>query len=85
MSVVGPVIQAIGRLSFEYDLKSGGLLYCVFHRKSASALSLLTVWSKSSWFADQNWQIIDNVDLGVRYNSNRGLSKLPCLEPAVIL
>ena len=26
-SVVGPVIQANGRLSFEDDLRSGGLLY----------------------------------------------------------
>ena len=28
-SVAGPVIQANGRLSFEDDLRSGGLLYCV--------------------------------------------------------
>ena len=28
-SVVGPVIQANVRLSFDYDLSSGGLLYCV--------------------------------------------------------
>ena len=28
-SVVGPVIQVNGRLSFEDDLRSGGLLYCV--------------------------------------------------------
>ena len=38
-SVAGPVIQANGRLSFEDDLRS------VFHSESASALSLLTVWS----------------------------------------
>ena len=29
MSVAGPVIQANGRQSFEDDLRSGGLLYCV--------------------------------------------------------
>ena len=40
-SVAVPVIQANGRLSFEDDLRSGGLLYC----EPASALSLLTVWS----------------------------------------
>ena len=28
-SVAGPVIQANGRLSFEDDLRSGGMLYCV--------------------------------------------------------
>ena len=28
-SVAGPVIQANGRLSFEDDLRSGGLPYCV--------------------------------------------------------
>ena len=28
-SVAGPVIQANGRLSFDDDLRSGGLLYCV--------------------------------------------------------
>ena len=28
-SVAGPVIQANGRLSFEDDLRSEGLLYCV--------------------------------------------------------
>ena len=28
-SVAGPVIQANGRLIFEDDLRSGGLLYCV--------------------------------------------------------
>ena len=31
-SVAGPVIQANGRLSFEDNLRSGGLLYCVSHR-----------------------------------------------------
>ena len=33
-SVAGPVNQANGRLSFEDDLKSGGLLYCVSQRTS---------------------------------------------------
>ena len=28
-SVVGPVIQANGRMNFENDLRFGGLLYCV--------------------------------------------------------
>jgi hypothetical protein len=28
-AVAGTVIQANGRLSFEDDLRSGGLLYCV--------------------------------------------------------
>ena len=28
-SVAGPVIQVNGRLSYEDDLRSGGLLYCV--------------------------------------------------------
>ena len=28
-SVTSPVIQANGRLTFEDDLRSGGLLYCV--------------------------------------------------------
>ena len=40
-TVAGHVIQENGRLSFEDDLRSGGLLYC----EPASALSLLTVWS----------------------------------------
>ena len=31
-SVGGPVIQANGRLNFEDDLRSGGLLYCVSQR-----------------------------------------------------
>jgi hypothetical protein len=43
-SVAGPVIQANGRLSFEDDLRSGGLL-TVFHSEPVSGLSLLTVWS----------------------------------------
>ena len=42
-SVAGPVIQANGRLTFEDDLRSGGLL-CL-HSEPASALSLPTVWS----------------------------------------
>ena len=29
--------------------------------------------------------IIDNAGIGVRNNSDKGLAKLPCLEPAVIL
>ena len=42
-------------------------------------------------FPDQNRQtkvlcrVDDNAALGVRNNSDRGLAKLPCLEPAVIL
>ena len=43
-SVTGPLIQAKGRLSFEDDLKSGGL-WPVFRSEPASTLSLLTVWS----------------------------------------
>ena len=31
-SVVGPVIQVNGRLSFEDNLRSGGLLYCIGER-----------------------------------------------------
>ena len=42
-SVSGPVIQANGRLTFEDDLRSGGLLYFI-HSEPASALSLPTVW-----------------------------------------
>ena len=29
LAVAGPVIQANGRLSFEDDLRCGGMLYCV--------------------------------------------------------
>ena len=32
--VAGPVSQANGRLSFEDDLRSGGLLYCVSQQTS---------------------------------------------------
>ena len=40
-SDVGPEIQANGRLTFEDDLRSGGLL----HSKPASVLGLPTIWS----------------------------------------
>ena len=40
-SVVGPVIQANGRLKFEDDLRSGGLLCFT----TQSALGLPKVWS----------------------------------------
>ena len=54
-SVAGPVIQANGRLSFEDDLRSGGLLYHVFHSEPASALRLLTVWSL---WGTQGWLVV---------------------------
>ena len=45
-SVAGHVIQANGRLTFEDDLKSGGLLYFTTQcSEPASALSFPTVWS----------------------------------------
>ena len=42
-SVAGPVIQANGRLTFEDDLRSGGLFYTSLHCEPMSALSMVTL------------------------------------------
>ena len=44
-SVAGPVIQANWRLSFEDDLRAGGLLYCVSQWTSIRTELADTVWS----------------------------------------
>ena len=42
-SVAGPVIQANGRLTFEDDLRLGGLLYFITHCNIGKNKSLLCI------------------------------------------
>ena len=53
-SVAGPLIQANGRLNFENDLRSGGLLYCVsqwisIHTELANSMGLWPSLWPSLW------------------------------------